>query len=275
MVSNRPKFKVLSRVVTCLVTLTLATNDFSHAERLGNLAAFRIHPILQRLAAPLDEEGIDVIGGDTGQVPLGERPRVALLSNMRINIELLAADYENLVWMRECLSGTIGITAAVSNSTKQHAPNESEFMTAWQQAHQDKRIFLSFTSFDLPHAAKVKGVLEANEYVIFTFLNKQGDSPKYDAVVAGKLFREAGNYIVFDTPNARISKGVWLETSLVTSTDDSGLDPALRALLKGHAPLEGTSLVGELANERAPRDLTSLEELLGRASGEVDNFEPK
>ena len=80
---------------------------------------------------------------------------------------------------------------------------------------------------------------------------------------------------MFDTPNARISKGVWLETSLVTSTDDSGLDPALRALLKGHAPLEGTSLVGELANERAPRDLTSLEELLGRASGEVDNFEPK
>ena len=211
MVSNKKKSNALPRIVVCLAALWIVANEVSRAELLGDKDAILNDQILGPLVEPLEKEGIDIVGGNTAKVPLGARPRIALLYQMKTNTEVQLPDTENQAWITEFLAGTTGIIGAVQYSINNKSLDDQGFLNIWQQAPQDKRVFLSFTRLDIREAEKVKTILEAHGNVVFTFLNTINEAPKYPALLVGELFGQAGTYIVLDTNNARKSKGIWLE----------------------------------------------------------------
>jgi hypothetical protein len=61
---------------------------------------------------------------------------------------------------------------------------------------------------------QIKEALEAKGYAAFIFTNSATGSPLYTPDRVGKLLVEADYHLVLDTPNARNSKGVWIEAAM-------------------------------------------------------------
>jgi hypothetical protein len=192
----------------------------------SSLAALRgernkLHPLLGEILDPLHKKGIDVVGGDTSEVPLGRRPRVAELAGMpTLDANV---DWDSVPWMKDFRSGTAGFVAAAKTDTRAPGPlPKDEFLARWQQVAQDRRIFLSFTSKDLQLAHATEGVLREHGYVTFMFLRSGDEGPRYDATLVGKLFTEAEHHFVIDTRNARRSPGVFMEASFAKHMGGGG-----------------------------------------------------
>jgi len=144
MVWNKRKLK--TAVVACLVALTLATNDFSFAEVIGDSAS--VPPILLQIAPFLDEEAhIDVFGSNA-PAP-GKRPRVGLMSHFNHDISLRAIAYKKLprlalkAWMEGFNQGMFGrigfLSEPASTATK---ASEEQFRSAWDRAPEGQRVFI-------------------------------------------------------------------------------------------------------------------------------------
>jgi hypothetical protein len=201
------------------VTLTILLVFFIHQAAFGKLLGERsnLDPFFIELIKPLDSKGIDVVAGDTSVVPLSKpnRPRIALLAGMPTELSI---DDKKPPWMKEFVSGTMGIVAGTQISQKGYtAETEDQFLGKWRAAEKDKRVFLSFTSADVKEAQAIAKALQERGYVTFTFLNSGEHKPRYDTAIAGNLFSEAGHFIVLDTANSRKSPGVWLEATLARS----------------------------------------------------------
>jgi hypothetical protein len=207
MVWNRQKLK--TAVVACLVALTLATNDFSFARVIEG----PVHPILQKIALLLDKVGIDVCSCE-GRAP-GERPRVELLSDIRparfslARFSLGKAFRKEL--RKELSRGSIGRLFVLPASFADAKAAETQFRFDWNQAPKEARVFISFARPNLPDANKVKEALESNRYTVFMYLNEEGKRPKYTPEFTDEMFSSAGNYLLLDTADAQMSRGIELE----------------------------------------------------------------
>jgi len=194
-------------VLAAVLSLVTAT---ASGALVGDAKA--LDPVLGTLVSSLHENGIDVVGGDTAALPLGQRPRVARLSGVPIPQD--GTSPPSAPWMRQFLEGAVGFVAAVKPALPPTtAPSTAdEFMARWNAAPREKRVFLSFTSADAHHAQLAANALREQGYVTFTFLNAGDSAPRYDAGTVGSVFANAGHHFVVDTPNARKSHGVWLES---------------------------------------------------------------
>lgn len=177
--------------------------------------AHRVDPILATLVDALHPKGIDVVGGDTSEVPLDRRPRVALLSG--VPNRRSAAGAVEAPWMREFRTGAMGFVAALGPSAGAAPVTVDDFLNRWNAVSRDKRVFLSFTRADAHLADAAAEALRSQGYVTFTFLKANDSAPAYDPTTVGALFADAGHHFVIDTPNARKSEGVWLESKTLAS----------------------------------------------------------
>jgi len=213
--------------LTFALAVLVATCAGASGKLVGNRAA--IDPLLAGLVEPLDAHGIDVVGGNIDTAPLSGRPRAALLTGVP---PVPPPGYASAPWMKDFLSGATGFVAAGPRAESSASPpkTQAEFIRFWNQTPKEQRVFISFTKQDAHIAATIKATLEQRGFAAFTFLNPSVAGvpmrPAYDAPVVGKFFSEAGHYLVVDTPNARGSHGVWLESSAL-------------ALLAGRLPPSG------------------------------------
>ena len=102
----------------------------------------------------LGKESVDIVGDDTAKVPLGARPRIALLSQIETSTKEQVSDTQNRAWITECLAGTTGIIGAVPYSIGNKTLGDKGFPNLWQQAPKRRRVFLSFTRLEIKEAEK-------------------------------------------------------------------------------------------------------------------------
>jgi hypothetical protein len=172
----------------------------------------------------LDSQGIDVVGGDTANVRLGNRPRVAKLVGMPTS--KVRTEWNSAPWMKDFLSGATGFVGAIRTDGEGRTAKSTEnFLAEWRAAIPEKRVFLSFTSADVEFAHATASALRARGYVTFVFLGPGDLGPKYDPEFVGKMFADAHHWLVLDTPNARRSRGVWLEASVAKGMGGSPPSP--------------------------------------------------
>lgn len=248
MLWNRQKLK--TAVVACFLASTLAPNDCL-------FASTQLHPVL----GTLRETGMNVSCCNDQVKP----PKVELLEDMHFGLMPI---FEIRTWMRnfflgvkereaaieagfneEFQLGKTGIIAAVNGGEPQshpeateyqadplnNAPSERQFQIAWDKAHQNRKVFLSFARPDLPHATKVKEALVSKGYAVFIYLNEESGRPKYEPEVAGRMFSEAGLRLVLDTSASQMSAGVRFEAAFDevlrrkrVTTIERAADPAAR-----------------------------------------------
>jgi hypothetical protein len=181
-------FASRTRLLPVFIALAVLAQDFAFGRILGNRQS--IDPLLSELVEPLHQNGIDVVTGEVAKVPLGNRPRVVLLSTVSMQ---KPEHYVNGEWMQDFLAGKAGVIAgAQSDIPRANLSSEDEFRIVWEQTPQSKRIFISFARADIKVAQQIKAVLESKGYAAFTFLNPQTGSPKYDASFSGRIFSQAG-----------------------------------------------------------------------------------
>jgi hypothetical protein len=185
---------------------------------VGNRAM--LNPVLVTLEEQLDSKGIDVVSSGGFRIALSGRPRVVELSGM----EITNRDYSSAPWMNDFVTGATGFIAGVLPDGQVNQASDSDaFLALWHTTSKDRRVFISFTAADIDYATRVQEALESQGYVAFIFLNRpsvlgaRGPTPRYNATLVGSMFREAGNHLLIDTPNARKSPGVFLEASLMAS----------------------------------------------------------
>jgi hypothetical protein len=221
MASSGSRSKRLSVFAAGLICFLVGSHAF--AELLGRGP---VDPLLQSLIEPLHEQKIDVVAGETKDLPPTLRPRVALLSGMSVP----PADYGHAPWIDDFVSGARGfVLGAQAQGTPAMTINEQQFLSIWNTTPREKRVFLSFNSADADAAHKTAKALNDAGYHTFVFLNEKSGTPKYSGAFTGRIFADAGHYIVLDTANARASRGVWLEraalTLLVRSATGGGPSP--------------------------------------------------
>jgi hypothetical protein len=237
--------------LTCALAVLLATYAGASGKLVGDRAA--VDPLLAGLVDPLDAHGIDVVGGNIDAAPLSGRPRAALLIGVP---PVPPPGYATAPWMKDFLSGATGFVAAAPRADSSAPPlkTQSEFIQFWNQTPKEQRVFISFTKQDARIAATIKATLEKKGFAAFTFLNPSVAGvpmrPTYDTPVVGKFFSEAGHYLVVDTPNARGSHGVWLESSALALVVAGRLPPSGPG---GFPPTSPNSPRGPNAGPQAPQ----------------------
>ncbi|WP_129468795.1 MULTISPECIES: hypothetical protein [Mesorhizobium] len=162
--------------------------------------------LLRQMVDQLDARGIDVRNGPNANPP-GTRPQLTKISNFpasetigandpfssSFNAGAFATDRAALV--------AIGGTSGVPQTT-----DRAEFDKTWNASEPSKRIFISFSGKDLPHALAVEEQLVRLGYV--TFLYKKSTTVDVNPVEVGRYFQGAAHRYVIDTGNARASPAV-------------------------------------------------------------------
>ncbi|MBC8732435.1 hypothetical protein [Paraburkholderia sp. UCT2] len=169
-------------------------------------------PLLKTLAPALDKHGIDVRGGALSSDAFsGNRPQLAPLDTLPAGDLAIAAAPNRFGQLFEV--GVFTDAYLVATRTRKHRKNvsEIEFRRKWEAANKANRVFISFNGSDLGYAEIVRSALEANGYLAFLYKDSASKYPKTNSVQVGKYFKEAGNYFVVDSSNARISLGVITE----------------------------------------------------------------
>lgn len=161
------------------------------------------HPLLRRIAADLDRQGIDVVQNWRSRVPVSTRPVVAPLANYQTSLVQREAG-----WIRDFRRGATGAVAAVRSTRRLDA---AAFRETWGRTPKSQRVFISFAREDLAYARGVKASLEANGYVAFIYINSQGGRPTQPPALVGEYLRTAGTHLVIDTEIARRKPGVLAE----------------------------------------------------------------
>ena len=211
-----------------LATLTFVICGSAIAALVGRPEA--LDPLLRQVQDPLDQWGIDVVGGNTADFPLpdGYRPRIARLTGMPT--QTWNQDWTTKPWMDEFRLGAAGFLSAIAptqdrNPAVARPHTADQFMSEWIAAPLERRVFLSFTSQDAYFAQQTERILAGKGYVTFIFLRVGDSSPPFHAGFVGRMFAEAGSHYVVDSPHARRSPGVWLEANLAQRLFDVPASP--------------------------------------------------
>ena len=220
---NLSKVKMMFKSFLITVLLLVIVDNTAFGKLLGNRS--QLDPVLSELVEPLNAKKIDVVAGNTSDIKKTWRPRVALLSGLATNPDEIVTTEK---WMKEFISGMTGYVASVKTKTETNtdgfvANTQDEFISKWEKASPDQRVFLSFTVDDVKIAHKIEETLNGRGYVTFVFLNPKNLNPIYDASLVGKMFKEAEHRLVLDTKNARKKPGVLFE-ALLAANNPSGSD---------------------------------------------------
>jgi hypothetical protein len=179
---------------------------------------------LDSVVYQLDKEGIDVARKLDSPAAIkyrSNRPVVGPLGTLDLPEKL---SVNETAWIQEFKSGAIGAVVAVKENVGGSSASLDDLRGKWQRADKAKRVFISFTSEDLPYAHKVRGALEREGYVTFMFLLDKKEGPLLTPQEAGRFFKEAGHHFVIDTPNARKSTGIRLEKALLGTVVTRGAE---------------------------------------------------
>lgn len=158
---------------------------------------------LRMIAASLDSNGIDVVQDWNSNVILEGRPTLAPIANYNASV----LDKQDK-WMQAYIS--LYANAIVALDTKESV-TASTFITKWNSAPTEKRIFISFTKDDLSHAERIKTVLSTFGYKVFLYTEShRAPFTSIDMIVY--CMKTAGEVLVLDTENARNKAGIFAET---------------------------------------------------------------
>lgn len=195
-------------------------------------------PILAPLEGPLHERGIDLVMGQTRDLPLhAERPRLGRLEGFVIQ-EAIEQDSE--VWRQQFVRGQETLLAVKPRSqpTDGAVFSETEFLDLWKAEASDRRVFVAYARQDREVASVVRQVLESRGYIVFTYLEADAKAPWAHPRNVGKFFAEAGHHLVIDSHDARVSEGTLFEAIRLRKASASGrapqtpMDSSLEALLR-------------------------------------------
>lgn len=175
--------------------------------------------LVRALSAELHEKGIDALQSWESRDEYenyrsnAEAGRVVLapLADYDVGAQRLRAEVHRQVWIDEFLAGARGaLLARPGNIAEGPETDGDAFLAQWNAAAQESRVFVSYTKSDNAHAEQVAAALRAKGYVVFTYLNEDGDI-KYSAETVGRAFAEAGHRYVIDSERSIDSPGVRLE----------------------------------------------------------------
>jgi hypothetical protein len=188
---------------------------------LANAGALHGQDLLASLAGALAAHGIGVRTGAFPRTRPAAARRIELgrLAHFPVDTTIArrAAAYERLFGIGATREGVL--LAARPNGTLARGVTPpaslADFTRAWNAAPRSQRVFISFARDDAPHAAAVREVLQAQGYVVFTYLRSPAARLQTNAVEVGRFLGGAGEVLVIDSPNARQSVGVHAEASVL------------------------------------------------------------
>ncbi len=178
--------------------------------------------LLRELEPSLHEKGMDVLQNwrETESVAAynahralqPDRAIIAPLSGYESEVlephtawERIRNDVMKHEWIRDFEKGRVGALCAVEGTV-----TGDDFFARWNKGSLSQRVFISFTKNDIHFAESLKHALEWNGYVVYTFLDSDGNL-KNDAAVTGRMFAEAGHHFVIETQKSAESLGVRYE----------------------------------------------------------------
>jgi hypothetical protein len=161
--------------------------------------------LLGQMVNELDARGIDVRNGPDSN-PLGPRPQLTEISNFPASETIGANDPFSSSFNAGAFAGDRAALVAVGGSGVPQTADRAEFDKAWNTSEPSRRVFVSFSGKDLPHALAVEEQLVRLGYV--TFLYKKSTTVDVNPVEVGQYFQGAGHRYVIDTGNARASPAV-------------------------------------------------------------------
>lgn len=171
------------------------------------------HPILAQITDVLDAVGIDIVSGNTRDIPISTRPRIANLSGFPIDSDLESIGDWMIGFKRGAL-GSMMIVAPSAGSTPHGgsaSPDVEAFARAWDAASSGRRIFIAFARADAERAEAVRLELAKRGYVVFTYIHSPSSQATFEADFVGRVFSTAGHHLIIDSAAARKSAGVLFE----------------------------------------------------------------
>ena len=195
------------RTSVCLALILISTALPLTCAQSKNLSQ-GVDQILDKLARELDSAGIDV----SARRPTPPSLPSAVLRPSSPNVlrEMHPKALPTYRWMNAFEHGYADTTAAVKGPVGEGKLNSDAFLSRWERASPEDRVFISYTKADNQLAQHLANALERHGYVTFTYLNEQGKL-KYSAAEVGRRYREASHHYFLDTPRYRTSAGGWFE----------------------------------------------------------------
>jgi hypothetical protein len=194
---------LLLKSLHSLLAVVMLIPTFSYPGKAEILDPEANHPLLRKIADDLHRNGIDVVQNWRSEVPAHTRPVVAPLANYQISLAL-----KEERWIRDFNKGVMGAITAIKTSEN---VGRKSFAEKWSNTPKSQRAFISFAREDVAYARNVKAALEAQGYVAFIYINRQGTMPSQPPVMVGEYLRTAGTHLVVDTNTARKKPGVLAE----------------------------------------------------------------
>lgn len=191
-------FSLLWLLVTVLLAPTLLLPG--KAEILDPAAN---HPVLREIADDLHRHGIDVVQDWNSRLPAYTRPVVAPLGDYQISIP-----QNESRWIREFNASAIGALVAFKPIGKL---KHDTFDEQWRDTPKHRRVFISFAREDLAVAMNVREALEAQGYIVFTYLTREVKVPSWPLSAVANYLHTADTHLVIDTETARRKQGVLAE----------------------------------------------------------------
>ena len=194
------------------------------------------HQLLMELERPLADRGVDIEVRPQEAAP-PKVSRLSLLSNYPVDggtVQGDNVDREMDRWSKDFEDGKRGYLLAFRDDSGKSEVNFDAFSRSWEGAPADKRVFLSFNRADLETALAVKETLIAKNYVVFTYMNEDGNMSVQTGDRVAKFFTDAKTKLVIDSTTARKSFGVQFEAwssrviqqnDLYTRSIREGVDP--------------------------------------------------